>query len=248
MINLAKKGIFSVMLLMTWVVLPFTLAGLTNYIVAALSLILVVITSIYLLRIRDQQKMRFPDYFHSEERLRYMAYHDPLTGLANRNRLEQFISRILDRSRRYSESFALLFIDLDYFKNINDKIGHEAGDLLLKIIADRLKKAVRNTDIVARHGGDEFVIVVTDVNKSEGVAVIAEKILQGVMEAVIVKGKEIYITASIGISLYPLDGQNMQTLMQNADLALYRAKDNGRNNYQFYTKEMTKKAEERMML
>lgn len=184
----------------------------------------------------------------AEERLRHMAYHDPLTGLANRNKLEQFITQILAQSRRHQESFALLFIDLDRFKNINDTIGHEAGDLLLQIIADRLKGAIRNTDLVARLGGDEFVIVITDVHKSESVAYIANKILESVMEAVIIKGQEIYITTSIGISLFPFDGQNMNTLMKNADLALYRSKEHGKNNYQFYTMEMTTNAQEKMAL
>ncbi len=184
----------------------------------------------------------------AEERLRHMAYHDPLTGLANRNKLEQFISQILAQSRRHQESFAILFIDLDRFKNINDTIGHEAGDMLLQIIADRLKGAIRNTDLVARLGGDEFVIVVTDVTKSEAVAIIAHKILESVMQAVVIKGQELYITTSVGISLYPFDGQNMQTLMKNADLALYRAKEFGKNNYQFYTLEMTSKAQEKLAL
>ena len=184
----------------------------------------------------------------AEERLRHMAYHDPLTGLANRNKLEQFLNQILAQSRRHQESFALMFIDLDRFKNINDTIGHEAGDLLLQIIADRLKGAIRNTDLVARLGGDEFVIVVTDVHKSESVAVIAHKMLESVMQAIVVKGQEVYITTSIGISLYPFDGQNMQTLMKNADLALYRAKEHGKNNYQFYTMEMTSNAQKRVSL
>tara|TARA_R110000868_G_scaffold318196_4_gene578990 strand:- start:1473 stop:3320 length:1848 start_codon:yes stop_codon:yes gene_type:complete len=184
----------------------------------------------------------------AEERLRHMAYHDPLTGLANRNKLESFVNQILAQSRRHQESFALMFIDLDRFKIINDTIGHEAGDLLLQVIADRLKGTTRNTDLVARLGGDEFVIVVTDVLKSESVALIASKILESVMEAVVVKGQELYITTSIGISLYPFDGQNMQTLMKNADLALYRSKEHGKNNYQFYTLEMTSKAQEKMSL
>jgi diguanylate cyclase (GGDEF)-like protein/PAS domain S-box-containing protein len=184
----------------------------------------------------------------AEERLRHMAYHDPLTGLANRNKLEQFITQLLAQSRRHQESFAILFIDLDRFKNINDTIGHEAGDLLLQIVADRLKATIRNTDLVARLGGDEFVIVITDVTKSESVALIATKILESVIEAIVLKGQEVYITTSIGISLYPFDGQNMPTLMKNADLALYRAKDHGKNNYQFYTMEMTSKAQEKMSL
>ena len=184
----------------------------------------------------------------AEERLKHMAYHDPLTGLANRNKLEQFINHILASARRHQQSFALLFFDLDRFKNINDTIGHESGDLLLQIIAERLRSAVRNTDLVARLGGDEFVLVITDVKKTESAALISQKILENIMKVIVIKGQEIYITTSIGISLYPYDGQNMQTLMKNADLALYRAKEHGRNNYQFYTTEMTTKAQEKLAL
>lgn len=184
----------------------------------------------------------------AEERLRHMAYHDPLTGLANRNKLEQFINHILASARRHQQGFALLFLDLDHFKNVNDTIGHEAGDLLLQIVAERLRGAVRGTDMVARLGGDEFVLLLTDVVKTESIALIAQKILENVLKVIVIKGQEIYITTSIGISFYPYDGQNMQTLMKNADLALYRAKEHGRNNYQFYTLEMTSKAQEKLAL
>lgn len=185
---------------------------------------------------------------NAEERLRHMAYHDPLTGLANRNKLEQFISHMLASARRHQQEFALLFLDLDRLKTINDTIGHEAGDILLQIIAERLRNIVRSTDMVSRVGGDEFVVLVTDVKKSESVALIAQKILENVMKVIMVKGQEIYITTSIGISIYPHDGQNIQTLMKNADLALYRSKEQGRNNYQFYTSEMTTKAQEKLAL
>ncbi len=184
----------------------------------------------------------------AEERLHHMAYHDPLTGLANRNKLEQFINGVLASSRRHQQGFALLFLDLDRFKNLNDTMGHEAGDLILQIIAERLRSTVRSTDLVARLGGDEFVLVITDVKKTESVALISQNILQNVLQVIIVKGQEIYLTTSIGISLYPYDGHNLQSLMKNADLALYRAKDHGRNNYQFYTVEMTSKAQEKMAL
>jgi diguanylate cyclase (GGDEF)-like protein/PAS domain S-box-containing protein len=184
----------------------------------------------------------------AEERLRHMAYHDPLTGLANRNKLEQFINQILASARRHQQSFALVFLDLDRFKNINDTIGHDAGDLLLQVVADRLRAAVRNTDMVARLGGDEFVLLITDVKRAESVALIAQKVLESVLEVITVKGHELYITTSVGISLYPFDGQTMQVLMKNADLAMYRAKENGRNNYQFYTLEMTNKAQKKMAL
>lgn len=184
----------------------------------------------------------------AEERLSHMAYHDPLTGLANRNKLEQFMGHILASARRHQQSFGLLFLDLDRFKNINDTIGHEAGDLLLQIIGERLRNTVRSTDMVARLGGDEFVLLITDVKKTESLAIIAQKILESVLQVVVIKGQEIYTTTSIGISSYPFDGQTMQTLMKNADLALYRAKEQGRNNYQFYTAEMTTKAHKKLAL
>lgn len=184
----------------------------------------------------------------AEERLRHMAYHDPLTGLANRNKLEQFIAHSLAVARRHQYGFGLLFLDLDRFKNINDTIGHEAGDTLLQIVAERLRSAVRNTDMVARLGGDEFVLLITDVKKTESVAIIAQKILENILKVVVINGHEIYITTSVGISLYPHDGQNMQSLMKNADLALYRAKEHGRNNYQFYTIEMTSRAQQKLSL
>lgn len=184
----------------------------------------------------------------AEERLRHMAFHDPLTGLANRNKLEQFIIQTLAAARRHHQGFALLFLDLDRFKNINDAIGHEAGDVLLQIIGERLHSSIRNTDMVARLGGDEFVLLISDVTKIESVAVIAKKILENVLKVIMIQGQEIYITTSIGISVYPYDGQTMATLMKNADLALYRAKELGRNNYQFYTIEMTSRAQQRMGL
>lgn len=184
----------------------------------------------------------------AEERLHHMAYHDALTGLSNRHKLEQFITHLLAVARRSQQCFALLFLDLDGFKNINDTIGHDAGDMLLQIVAERLRNAVRTTDMVARLGGDEFVLLITDVKKSEDVAVIANKILENVLQAIVIKSHEIYITTSIGISIYPDDGDNLQPLMKNADLALYRAKEQGKNNYQFYTQEMTGKAQEKLAL
>lgn len=184
----------------------------------------------------------------AEERLQHMAYHDPLTGLANRNKLEQFLNHLIAVSRRQQTGFGVMFLDLDRFKNINDTIGHEAGDMLLQIIAERIRSTVRNTDMVARLGGDEFVLLITDVKRTESLAIIAQKILENVLRAITVQGQELYITTSIGISLYPFDGQNMQSLMKHADLALYRAKEHGRNNYQFYTDEMTTKAQDKLAM
>lgn len=184
----------------------------------------------------------------AEDRLRQMAYHDALTGLANRNKLEQQMNHLLAYGRRHQKSFAVIFLDLDRFKNINDTIGHEAGDMLLQVIGERLRRSVRVTDLVARLGGDEFVLLIADINKSEDAAVIAKKVLENTMQAIVIHGNEIYITTSIGISLFPYDGQNIPTLMKNADLAMYRAKDHGRNNFQFYTHEMTAQAQEKLAL
>lgn len=182
----------------------------------------------------------------AEEQLRHLAYHDPLTGLANRNRFEEQMQEILAFARRHRSGFALVMLDLDHFKIINDTIGHDAGDLLLQIIAERVKSAVRMTDIIARVGGDEFVVVITDITKVDSIANIVQKILDSLLKPILIKGHEIYITTSIGISVYPYDGHDLQILMKNADLALYRSKELGRNNYQFCTPEMTAKAREKM--
>lgn len=186
-------------------------------------------------------------FIKEDGKLHHMAFHDPLTGVGNRNKLERHLNEILATSYRKHESFAIIILDLDHFKNINDSIGHDAGDSLLQIIAERLQNAVRSTDMVARLGGDEFMIVITDVKDSDAVAEIAQKVLNNVTKKINIQGHELYTTTSIGICMYPHDGQDTQTLIKNSDLALYRAKEVGRNNFQFFTPEMTHKAQERMM-
>lgn len=183
----------------------------------------------------------------AEEQLQRMAYHDFLTGLSNRNRLEQFVHQLINTSKRSDKhGFAVMMMDLDHFKNINDTMGHDAGDQLLRIIAERLKSVVRNTDLVARVGGDEFILVITDVSQFDTVAQVAKKILHSLVHPIVLQGHELYVTTSIGISVFPHDGQDMQTLIKNADLALYLAKEHGRNNYQFCTSEITAKAQHKM--
>ncbi|MEO8402840.1 MAG: EAL domain-containing protein [Gammaproteobacteria bacterium] len=182
----------------------------------------------------------------AEEQLRHLAYHDALTGLYNRNRLEEQMQEVLTAAQRYEDGFAFIFLDLDRFKNINDTLGHDVGDILLQIVAQRLKNTVRNTDSIARIGGDEFVIIITNLNKVDKIANIVRKILASLLQPIIIKGQEIFATTSIGISIYPYDGTDVETLMKNADLALYRAKELGRNSYQFCTPEMTAKAQQKM--
>jgi diguanylate cyclase (GGDEF)-like protein/PAS domain S-box-containing protein len=174
----------------------------------------------------------------AEERIQYLAYHDSLTALPNRESFNLILSPGIARARRDGTNLAVLFIDLDRFKTINDTLGHQAGDILLREIGNRLKHCVRQADIVARLGGDEFVVLLQDVGASEHVAKVANKILVEIGSTLEILGQEIRVTASIGISMYPQDGQDEQTLMKNADIAMYHAKQEGKNNFQFHSEHM----------
>jgi diguanylate cyclase (GGDEF)-like protein/PAS domain S-box-containing protein len=173
-----------------------------------------------------------------QEQLLYQAHYDPLTGLPNRflamDRLEQNI-RVAARS---GTSTALLFLDLDDFKKVNDALGHEVGDQALKLAATRLKQAVRNADTVARLGGDEFIILIHDIPNKEAVCPVAEKIMQAFQQVFLVMGREVMLTASLGISIYPDDGNDPLVLLRNADTAMYHSKAMGRNAYQYFTESM----------
>ncbi len=171
----------------------------------------------------------------TEERFRYYAYTDILTGLANRLLFKDRLEQALSHAERNNRSIALMFLDLDNFKHVNDTAGHDTGDLLLKEVAFRLKRVVRKTDTVARMGGDEFTIILFDLDEPEDSAGIAQKILSFMNQPFILKGKEYAIGASLGISIYPVDGGEPDILIKNADLALYQAKENGKNHFRFYT-------------
>jgi diguanylate cyclase (GGDEF)-like protein/PAS domain S-box-containing protein len=169
-----------------------------------------------------------------EEILQHQAYHDNLTDLPNRALFIDHISLELTHARRNQTKVAVLFCDLDRFKNINDSMGHTAGDELLKKVAGRLKTCMRESDSVARIGGDEFAMLLTDIVHIGDIPNVAEKIISAFSEPFTVHNKELYMTTSIGISVYPDDGQNAENLLKNADSAMYQAKERGRNNYQFY--------------
>jgi len=171
----------------------------------------------------------------AEERIEYLATHDGLTGLPNRVMFSQMLNLAIGSARRYGRKLALLFIDLDRFKIVNDTLGHEAGDALLKQVSARLRECLRASDVVARLGGDEFVVLVQEVNEAGEVAAVARKILSAVIEPVVLGGQECRVTASVGISMYPADAQDEQSLMKNADIAMYLAKEEGKNNFQFYS-------------
>lgn len=170
---------------------------------------------------------------------RYHAYHDVLTGLPNRTLLQDRFSQALAHARRSGTMVAVLFLDLDRFKNINDRLGHHIGDILLREIAQRLIRTLREVDTVARLGGDEFMILLPQIEHIQDAAKIAQKIILSFEAAFFAEGQQLCCTTSVGISLYPHDGEDLATLMKNADVALYRAKEKGRNNYQLYTPTMT---------
>lgn len=173
-----------------------------------------------------------------QDHVRHLAYHDPLTNLPNRAMFNRHLSHALIQARRYRKSVAVLFIDLDRFKNINDTLGHNAGDRLLQEMARRLTHSLRKGDLVARLGGDEFVVLLEEVSDPSQVSQVARQILNALVREFPLDGQLIHITASIGISTYPDDGLDEFSLMKHADVAMYRAKEGGKNNFQFYSAHM----------
>jgi diguanylate cyclase (GGDEF)-like protein len=182
------------------------------------------------------------------KRVEYLAYHDGLTGLPNRSMFSKLLSQSLSEAHRYGRRLGVAFLDLDRFKQINDTLGHEAGDQLLQDVAKRLKECVRESDTVARLGGDEFVVLLPELNEVKHAAVIAEKILAAIAKPFTLIGHEFRVTASVGISAYPMDGLDEQTLTKNADVAMYKAKSEGKNNFQFYSESLNANSLERLTL
>ena len=193
----------------------------------------------------------FSDIANQEDmkkRLHELAYHDALTGLSNRNLLWDRMQQDLVHSRRSGELMAILFLDLDRFKVINDTLGHGAGDQLLKAVADRLRGCVREGDTLARLGGDEFVAVLSHLEEGQVAAHIAGRMVEALSMPFMIQGHELVVTTSIGICLHPGDGEDIDSLVRNADIALYRAKEHGRNNFQFYAGPVNDKAQQRQVL
>jgi diguanylate cyclase (GGDEF)-like protein/PAS domain S-box-containing protein len=184
----------------------------------------------------------------NEQRLAYLAHYDDLTGLPNRTLFREKVERALLHARQYQTKLAVLFLDLDRFKYINDTWGHAIGDLLLRDVANRLVECVRKQDTIARLGGDEFTAVLENIEDTKEVAEIAQRILDAFRPQFFLHGHETFITTSIGISLYPNDGCDADTLLKNADAAMYRAKEGGKNDYQFFALEMNEHARQRLIL
>ncbi len=184
----------------------------------------------------------------AEAQIQYLATHDSLTGLPNRLMFSQLLNHSIQSARHHNRQLAVFFIDLDRFKIINDTKGHDAGDQLLQEIAMRYKQTLRGADVVGRLGGDEFIILIEEVNAQEDVAIVAHKILTNTYKSIVLLGEECRVTASIGISMYPKDGEDEQSLMKNADIAMYFAKEEGKNNYQFYSKGIQTLSTERLSI
>jgi diguanylate cyclase (GGDEF)-like protein len=182
------------------------------------------------------------------QRIEYLAYHDGLTGLPNRSMFSKLLSQRISEARRYNRQLAVAFLDLDRFKQINDTLGHEAGDQLLQEVAARLQKCVRDSDAIARLGGDEFVVLLPELADGKYAAVVAQKILAVIAKSFTLIGHEFRVTASIGISTFPQDGEDEQTLTKNADIAMYQAKAEGKNNFQFYSEKLNANSLERLTL
>jgi diguanylate cyclase (GGDEF)-like protein len=185
---------------------------------------------------------------HAEEMIRHQAYHDMLTDLPNRMLFQDRLTHALVRARRHGSKLAVMFLDLDRFKTVNDTFGHAVGDQLLKGIAERLKTRLRGEDTISRLGGDEFTILLPEVKLVEDITAVARKIIQAFDMPFMLDGQEIHSSTSLGIALFPEDGDDAQTLLHHADTALYHAKEQGRNTFQFYQSTMSDKANERLVM
>ncbi|WP_313798543.1 EAL domain-containing protein [Cytobacillus sp.] len=184
----------------------------------------------------------------TEKQLRFLAHYDSLTGVANRYSLNKRLEGLLQTAEKYHQQLAILFLDLDRFKQINDTLGHNYGDLLLKQVSSRLKGILKNKDMIARLGGDEFVIVLPNLKHPKEAIHMAGLIIDSLSKSFLLDSHEVYVTASIGISLYPLDGIDTETLLKNADKAMYDAKSNGKNQYGLYHQEMHQNESRQMIL
>lgn len=184
----------------------------------------------------------------AEEQITHLAYFDQLTNLPNRVLLQEELKNALKKGQSNGNKVAIMFLDLDQFKNINDSLGHRFGDLLLSAVAERIKGCVRQVDLIARMGGDEFILVLPKIRDKDDVAMVAKRIIDSFEKPLVVHDQEFYVTTSIGISTFPDDGTDQETLIKYADLAMYQAKEKGRNNFEFYLPSMSQKTSEKLIM
>ncbi|HEV2112254.1 MAG TPA: EAL domain-containing protein, partial [Gammaproteobacteria bacterium] len=188
------------------------------------------------------------DRKRAEQQVYQLAHYDNLTGLPNRALLRDRLGQAIHDAKRRDAKLAVLFLDLDRFKTVNDSLGHETGDRLLQAVAARLRESMRDSDTISRQGGDEFLLILRDVADAHSVAHLAEKLLEVISKPYTLGEYQLHITPSIGISLFPDDATDFDSLIRNADAAMYQAKENGRSSYQFFTQEMNTRAYERLSM
>ena len=188
------------------------------------------------------------DRKHAETTIRHLAYYDPLTGLPNRRLFRDRLEQARTAAQRSSNLFGLMYLDLDRFKHVNDTLGHEVGDMLLKAAAQRISECLRKGDTMARLGGDEFAVIVAEAGQHQDLAKVAEKIVAAMQKPFLLNGFELFTSTSVGISVFPDDSAEIDELIKNADLALYRAKEQGRNRFQFYLSDMNARSMERLLI
>ncbi|HJR69037.1 MAG TPA: EAL domain-containing protein, partial [Gammaproteobacteria bacterium] len=184
----------------------------------------------------------------AEDKVQYLATHDELTGLPNRTLFGELLQQAIDAAKRHDRKCAVLFVDLDRFKIVNDSLGHEAGDLLLKEVAGRLRRCIRGSDVVGRLGGDEFVVLLNQLQDIQAAAETAKRVLASLHAPITIMGHECRVTGSIGIASYPNDARDAAMLLKHADMAMYLAKEEGKNNFQFYSADMTPMSVEHLEL
>src|SRR5688500_755606 len=220
-----------------WAILAAVLGGM-----AAVYLAMQLMLARYHRLLREQERERAAQ----EERIRHQAYHDSLTGLPNRASFAEHLDEAMRRAKRAGWPLALLFLDLDNFKRVNDSLGHDAGDRLLRVAAERIRRAVREADMLFRMGGDEFTVLLEDVRGPEEAAMVSSRVLEAMAEPL--QHHESSVTASIGIALYPRDDVVAERLLKSADTAMYRAKELGRNRYAFFAPEMNERVESQILV
>ncbi len=197
------------------------------------------VTSVLHKHIAADGEVRQVELHERSLELDHLAHHDNLTELPNRLLLSDRLDQTLKYATRHNKKIAILFIDLDNFKKINDSLGHSVGDIILQESAQRLNRCIRETDTVARLGGDEFTVIINDIKDNDIVTDIATKIILALQEKFLIQGHDLYVTTSIGISIYPDDATTPEELLKNADAAMYKAKEGGRNTYRYYTEDIT---------
>ena len=218
------------------------------YLVGVVGLLCTVLVGFLGVKLNESLSKRLQEERAAARQIEYLAYHDKLTGLANRGMFSRMLEHGLQEAKRHDRQLAVFFVDLDRFKNINDTLGHQAGDLLLQEMATRLRACLRESDCIARMGGDEFVIMIPSSEGVAQLAAVAQKVLASISRSFTLRDHEFHVTASIGISVYPGDGDDERVLMKNADIAMYQSKEDGKNTFTFYAAELNTHSVERLAL